>query len=847
MALACGLMMATVGCGSGFAMSTSGFAASPSVLNFGAVPLHQEADGSISVSNSSSATITIAKVQVSGRDFYLKHNNMPMNIPPGSTRTLRVGFTPGWTTNYSGQLTMMNQSSVPMAQIALHGTGSSQGSARLSLSSTSLGFGSVAVNSSTTRALTLRSTGSSALTVNSAAVRGTGFAIVGGSLPITLQPNQSATLQVQFKPVASGSANGSLMLDSNASNGATTAIALTGSGAGTVGPQISISSSSLAFGSVTVNTAKTLSFTLTSTGTSALTVNSAAVSGTGFTVSGTLPVTLQPGQSTTLQAQFKPTASGAGNGSITIHSNSTTGSTATVALSGTGAATTSPQLTVSPASLPFGSVTVNTAKAMSVVLTSTGTSAVTVNSAAISGTGFTIVSGTLPATLQPKQTMTLQVQFKPTASGAVTGSISIHSNSTSGSTATVGLSGTGAAATSPQLTVSPTSLAFGSVTVNTAKAMSLVLTSTGTSAVTVNSAAISGTGFTIVSGALPATLQPKQTVTLQVQFKPTASGAATGKITVSSNSTSGGTATVALSGTGAAATSPQLTVGPTSLAFGNVTVNTATTQSLVLTSSGTSAVTVNSAAISGTGFTLSAQTFPVTLQPKQSVTLQVQFKPTASGAATGKITVSSNSTTGGTATVALSGTGTTANAQLTVSPTSLSFGSLAVNTASTLSVTLKSTGTTAVTVNSASITGAGFTTVGGSFPMTLNPSATATITVQFKPTASGAATGKLTINSNSTSGSSVAVSLSGTGTATSHQVDLSWSPPSSSADTVKGYNIYRSVGTGSMSLLNAAPDTTTSYVDSTVASSTTYSYFVKSVDTKGVESVASNKIQVSVP
>jgi hypothetical protein len=237
----------------------------------------------------------------------------------------------------------------------------------------------------------------------------------------------------------------------------------------------------------------------------------------------------------------------------------------------------------------------------------------------------------------------------------------------------------------------------------------------------------------------------------------------------------------------------------------------------------------------------------VTLQPKQSVTLQVQFKPTASGAVTGKITVGSNSTTGGTATVALSGTGTASNPQLTVTPTSLSFGSLAVNTASTLSVTLKSTGTTAVTVSSAAITGAGFSTVGGSFPMTLNPSATATITVQFKPTASGTATGKLTINSNSTSGSSVAVALSGTGAATSHQVDLSWSPPSSSSDTVKGYNIYRSVGSGSMSLLNAAPDTTTSYVDSTVASGTTYSYFVKSVDTKGVESVASNEIQVSVP
>ena len=44
---------------------------------------------------------------------------------------------------------------------------------------------------------------------------------------------------------------------------------------------------------------------------------------------------------------------------------------------------------------------------------------------------------------------------------------------------------------------------------------------------------------------LPATLNPNQTLALQVQFKPTATGAVTGKLTVSSNSTTGATAAVA--------------------------------------------------------------------------------------------------------------------------------------------------------------------------------------------------------------------------------------------------------------------------------------------------------------
>jgi hypothetical protein len=302
-----------------------------------------------------------------------------------------------------------------------------------------------------------------------------------------------------------------------------------------------------------------------------------------------------------------------------------------------------------------------------------------------------------------------------------------------------------------------------------------------------------------------------------------------------------------LSGTGAAASNPQLTVSSASLAFGSVTVNTAKSLSLVLTSTGTSPVTVNSAAIAGTGFSIASQTLPATLNPQQSLTLQVQFKPTTAGAASGTITIGSNSTNGSTTVVALTGTGAAADPQLTVSPMSLSFGSIEVNTSTTLSITLKSTGTTPVTVNSATISGTGFSTVGGSFPVTLNPAGTATIQVQFKPTTAGAATGKLTVLSNSGSGGTVAVSLSGTGTATTHQVDLSWTAPSSTPDPIKGYNIYRSTGGGAMTLMNPSINTATSYIDNTVTNSTSYNYMVKSVGASGVESVGSNQIEVTVP
>jgi hypothetical protein len=106
---------------------------------------------------------------------------------------------------------------------------------------------------------------------------------------------------------------------------------------------------------------------------------------------------------------------------------------------------------------------------------------------------------------------------------------------------------------------------------------------------------------------------------------------------------------------------PTLTINATSVAFGDVVLNTPSTQSVTLSSTGTASVTVNSVVVTGTGFTVPGAGFPATLTPGQTVTLSVQFDPTVIGAATGLLTVTSNSSTGSTAVIALSGTGEAAS------------------------------------------------------------------------------------------------------------------------------------------------------------------------------------------
>ncbi len=229
-ALSCCLTIVTSGCGAGVSESVrGGLLVSPGTVNFGSVPVGHAADSSVNVTNNGSSSIVISQVNISGQTFsVLGGSNMPVSIPAGGTYALKIGFAPVSTTSYSGQLTLMDKSAQPIAQVPMQGQGSSQAAPQLTTSAASLSFGSVSVNTATTQSLTLTSTGTSPVTVNSAAITGAGFTIVGGSLPVTLNPTESITLQVQFDPTTIGAATGQLTISSNSSNGSTALVTLSG-------------------------------------------------------------------------------------------------------------------------------------------------------------------------------------------------------------------------------------------------------------------------------------------------------------------------------------------------------------------------------------------------------------------------------------------------------------------------------------------------------------------------------------------------------------------------------------------------------------------------------------------
>jgi hypothetical protein len=184
-------------------------------------------------------------------------------------------------------------------------------------------------------------------------------------------------------------------------------------------------------------------------------------------------------------------------------------------------------------------------------------------------------------------------------------------------------------------------------------------------------------------------------------------------------------------------------------------------------------------------------------------------------------------------------------AKLTATPASVAFGSLVLNTSSTQTVKITNTGSASITLNGESFTGTGFST-GLTTPLTLNAGQSVNASVVFSAGTAGTQSGSLNLTSNGTT--ALTIPLSGTGVAPlAHSVDVSWSASASSG--IQSYNVYRGTTTGGpyTKVSSSLTATATLFTDSTVTSGKQYFYVVTSVNSTGVESVASDEVAVTIP
>jgi len=206
------------------------------------------------------------------------------------------------------------------------------------------------------------------------------------------------------------------------------------------------------------------------------------------------------------------------------------------------------QLTGSSSIISFGNVQVGSKQSQSVTFTNSGTASITVLAATVSGSGFSLIAGTLPFTVAAGQNQTLSMTFAPQTAGAANGTLAVTSNASNGAL-DVALSGTGTMnAGSSQLSVSPASINFGNVAVGSTQNQNGKLSASGAS-VTVSSAAWNGEGYSVSGITFPATVPAGQSVPFTVTFAPQTAGSSAGSIVFDSNA-SNSPANETLSGAG---------------------------------------------------------------------------------------------------------------------------------------------------------------------------------------------------------------------------------------------------------------------------------------------------------
>jgi hypothetical protein len=214
-----------------------------------------------------------------------------------------------------------------------------------------------------------------------------------------------------------------------------------------------------------------------------------------------------------------------------------------------------------PTALSFGSVATGaTSAAQAVTVANPTSAAATVSSIATSG-DFS-QANTCGSSIAAGGGCTVSVKFAPTATGTRSGTLTINAG---GVTNTVSLSGTGAAP-GPVLNAAPASLSFaGTVVGSSAPAQTVTVTNSGTTAATVSSVAASG-DFSQTSNCASVAVGGSCTVT--VRFTPTAGGARTGTLTVTSNANNS-PLTVGLAGNGISGTTNIAAGQPTSASSAN--------------------------------------------------------------------------------------------------------------------------------------------------------------------------------------------------------------------------------------------------------------------------------------
>jgi sugar lactone lactonase YvrE len=427
------------------------------------------------------------------------------------------------------------------------------------------------------------------------------------------------------------------------------------------------SQANLNFGTVSVDAAATIPDTLTNVGNLPMasltpsggnagptnyvpyTIASAASNGCEFLASSNYqptgsPTDLAPGQLCNVVLTYAPTTAEQDVSSISVGGYNETGG-GFVGETGSGFAqwnltgkavvgAPAPNPVLAPQNLAFGNVTVGShSNAQTATLSNTGNAALSITSINFFGSdpGSFSQTNNCGASLAAGASCSIAVTCVPPTAGAFTANLGTNFPSPiPQQSITLTCDGT-SVVTAPAATLTPATLAFGSVTTGSSSAaQTATLTNTGNAALTITGITLSGANASVFADTnnCGSSLAAGANCTISVVFTPTSAGAATATLSIADNA-SGSPQTSSLTGTGVATSIPpnfSLTAAPSSR---SVTAGSAANYTLTLTSVGTPLTSPVTLSASGLPAGASVSFSPASVTPSSAGAASIMTIQTA--------------------------------------------------------------------------------------------------------------------------------------------------------------------------------------------------------------------------
>jgi hypothetical protein len=748
-------------------------AISQNVTEFSA-PVGTSAEREPSLDNGNSAPVTITGFSISGphaADFAVTPNTCPISpatLGFGGLCAPKVTFTPSATGLSLANLAIADVDGASQT-VLLVGEGLAR-TKSFSLSVPGLNFGAAPLGSGNIGQISLQSTGTVAVTIQSVQLGGADpgdFTISNGCNSVPA--NSSCVLYLSFSPTAVGFRSATLTIASDAQPSIQSA-PLTGIGT-TPTAILQTQPAAMTFAPIPTGDSEPSNVALLNAGSEAITIDTVAVQGQNapdFAIVQNncqpLPYILTAGQNCGVAVQFSPSATGLRLANIEI-TDTAPGSPQTVALEGMGVPDTV-SLAFSPVPTALGTSTVGVPSYGLTTLTNAGTATAQVSFTieGLNASDFGVASSC--PSLDPDSSCRVALTFTPSAAGIRLATL-VATDSVTGQRRPLSLAGGGVPA-GIELTGSSPAFPPALVGIQVSANASASISNTGQTPVTITNVALTGAaaadfGITNNGCRVGFVLNAKSACSMEPTFQPSATGTRIAQLEI--GYTGGNALFVPVAGQGLPP-ALKLSFDPQELQFAAQSVDAPSTHTVSIQNTGDEPIGIAGMSVTGPAagdYTIAQNQCPqapATLAPAASCQVTVQLAPSQPGARVGLLQVSDDAA-GSPQILPMAGVGVNATPAVQFNPESINFNSEPLGSSTEQSISLAAVAGPPATLNGLSVIGP----AAADFSMANNcvsPLVACDIYVTFTPSVTGLRSAAVEIQDNA-SGNPQIVPLSGSG------------------------------------------------------------------------------------